>query len=51
MKIASIEFFPLALQAPGDAGTDASAVEQASFTPEMLAARRYAPRTCDTSTA
>jgi L-alanine-DL-glutamate epimerase-like enolase superfamily enzyme len=43
MKIASIEFFPLTLGTPGDAGTDASAEDQASFTPEMLAARRYAP--------
>lgn len=43
MKISSIDFFPLNLQAPGDAGTDASAEAQAAFTPEMLAARRYAP--------
>ena len=43
MKISSIDFFPLHLEAPGDAGTDASAEAQAAFTPEMLAARRYAP--------
>lgn len=43
MKIVSIDFFPLHLEAPSDAGTDASAEEQATFTPEMLAARRYAP--------
>ena len=43
MKIVSIEFFPLNLKAPSDAGTDASADEQAEFTPEILAARRYAP--------
>ena len=43
MKITSIDFSPLKLQAPGDAGTDAPADEQAAFTPEMLAARRYAP--------
>jgi L-alanine-DL-glutamate epimerase-like enolase superfamily enzyme len=43
MKIVSIEFFPLKLKSPLDAGTDGSADEQATFTPEMLAARRYAP--------
>ena len=43
MKIVSIEFFPLKLESPLDAGTDGSAHEQATFTPEMLAARRYAP--------
>ena len=43
MKIVAIDFLPLKLNAPADAGTDASADEQATFTPEMLAARRYAP--------
>ena len=43
MKIVTIDFLPLKLNAPADAGTDASADEQATFTPEMLAARRYAP--------
>lgn len=43
MKIISIDYFPLDLRAPQDAGTDGSANDQASFTPEMLAARRYAP--------
>lgn len=43
MKITSIEFFPLKLKSPDDAGTDGSATDQSQFTPEMLAARRYAP--------
>jgi L-alanine-DL-glutamate epimerase-like enolase superfamily enzyme len=43
MKIVSIDFFPLSLSSPDDAGTDARADDQSAFTPEMLAARRYAP--------
>ena len=43
MRIASIDFIPLSLVAPSDAGTDGAADQQAAFTPEMLAARRYAP--------
>jgi L-alanine-DL-glutamate epimerase-like enolase superfamily enzyme len=43
MKIVAVDFFPMQLESPADAGTDASPDSQADFTPEMLAARRYKP--------
>ncbi|CAN0558125.1 unnamed protein product, partial [Ectocarpus sp. 8 AP-2014] len=43
MKIAAVDFFPMHLEAPSDAGTDGSKQSQLDFTPEKLAARRYKP--------
>lgn len=43
MKIAAVDFFPMYLEAPSDAGTDGPRHSQLDFTPEKLAARRYKP--------
>jgi L-alanine-DL-glutamate epimerase-like enolase superfamily enzyme len=43
MKINAVDFFPMVLESPADAGTEATPESQADFSPEMLAARRYKP--------